>query len=183
MEGSCCHKSGHHGYIHLPCTQTQLLGSKEMFANNCCFQPVVFLAQREALKIENRRSGITLNLKREWNLDGLCSIFFFLSLKCSCYLFKGAEWQAISLVYFPILCKLSCCLILPRDLLHNHHSQKKSQGHETLMICLWWNFNQQQWKSLQCDHADLISHRGLSKALLWKDRKMYLIVPPPYRLT
>lgn len=73
-------------------------------------------------------------------------VYCFLSLKCRCYLFKRGEWQAISLVNFPTLCKPSCCLILPGDLLHNHHSQKRSQGHVNLVICLWWNFNQHTMK-------------------------------------
>lgn len=51
---------------HLWCTQHQLLGSKEMFANNYCFQPVVFLVQREVLQVGNCRFGITLNVKREY---------------------------------------------------------------------------------------------------------------------
>lgn len=120
--------------------------SKEMFANNYCFQPVVFLVQREVLWVMDCRTGITLYLKREYKYWDFFGLFFFLGLKCRCYLFKRGEWQAISLVNFPTLCKPSCCLILPGDLLHNHHSQKRSQGHANLVICLWWNFNQHTMK-------------------------------------
>lgn len=121
---------------HLWCTQHQLLGSKEMFANST----------ERGLTSWKLQIWHHTQCQKRIQILSLFWFIFFLSLKCRCYLFKGGEWQAISLVNFPTLCKPSCCLILPGNLLHNHHSQKRSQGHVNLVISLRWNFNQHTMK-------------------------------------
>lgn len=107
---------------------------------------------------------------------------FFLSLKCRCYLFKRGKWQAISLVNLPTLCKPSCCLIIPGNLLHNQHSQKRSQGHANLVICLWWNFNQHTMKSL-FGAITLTWFLTEVSAKFPPEIRTRLIQPPSYRPT